>query len=138
RHRRSRSRSRKRESLLALMAGRRSGGPTAATVNTPNSGGSFVFHVSGSRVYDKTEWRALSRTMAVHRGLAEIGEPATRAEIGRLLIEHGRDDDLDDVSAALSYLRRHGHADRKSGGRWVLLTEPPAKGVVKVSEVASG
>ncbi len=69
-------------------------------------------------------WRALSRTDAVERVLAEGGGELHRKEIARRLAEVGRGDTLDAISAALAYMAR-GDAPRVEGlgyGRWRLRT----------------
>ena len=42
---------------------------------------------------------------------------------------HGRNDQLDDISAALSYLRRKEYAQRQDDGRWILIGAGLAIGV---------
>ncbi len=66
-------------------------------------------------------WLRMNRAQAVTVALREIGRPADRNEIGRVLWQHGRDDDLNDISAALSYLKRQKDAERGADGKWALL-----------------
>ncbi len=67
-------------------------------------------------------WVRLNRVQAVEKAMKEIGRPTDRNEIGRVLWSHGRDDNVNDVSAALSYLQRKAAAKKRSDdGRWALL-----------------
>jgi hypothetical protein len=67
-------------------------------------------------------WVQMNRTEAVEAAMREIRHPTDRKEIGRVLWSHGRDDDVNDISAALSYLQRKTAAKKRSDdGRWALL-----------------
>lgn len=67
-------------------------------------------------------WVQMNRTQAVEAAMREIGRPTDRREIGRVLWSHGRDDNVNDISAALGYLQRKKAARRRSDdGRWALL-----------------
>lgn len=87
-------------------------GPTgprlAATTTATSSAGS-------------TDWSGLDRTSAVHLALKELQKPLDRNDLAKVLAQHGRRDELNDISAALSYLRRKQYAQRQADGRWVLV-----------------
>lgn len=70
-------------------------------------------------------WPTLSRISAVEMALGEMGEALSREEIQRVLWEHGRDDELASISAALSHLKRKGRVVSPSWGLWSGLTTAP-------------
>lgn len=70
---------------------------------------------------DTESWLHLDRTAAVERAMKELGRPADRNEVGKVLWRHGRTDHVDDISAALSYLRRKNMAERQKDGKWILI-----------------
>lgn len=64
------------------------------------------------------EWLPLDRSSAIERVLAEAGQPLHRKEIVKRLHMHGRDDSLNNVSAALAYLGRNDRVKGKGRGVW--------------------
>jgi multidrug resistance efflux pump len=65
------------------------------------------------------EWRRMPRTDAIIQVFAERGgESLHRKELTNLLHARGRDDAIEDVSAALAYLKRQGRAESLGHGRW--------------------
>lgn len=79
---------------------------------------------------EAVRWRALPRIDAVESVLADASAPLHRHEVTELLHSHGRTDDVEDVSAALSFLSRNGRAGRTDGNRWVaidvVVDQPPS------------
>lgn len=67
---------------------------------------------------EAVRWRTLPRIEAVEAVLAEATAPLHRHEVTELLHGHARTDEVDDVSAALSFLSRNGRAERLEGNRW--------------------
>ncbi len=65
------------------------------------------------------EWQPLDRTSAIERVLREAGGPLHRKEVVARLNQHGRDDALEHVSAALAHLHKKHRAVGKGGGIWV-------------------
>jgi hypothetical protein len=80
-------------------------------------------------------WIPMNRAGAVEAALKEIGQPADRNEIAAVLKLHGRNDNLDDISAALSYLKRTEAAERQRDGKWLLLT---LVGAIAAGVIAGG
>lgn len=95
---------------LELALGRHRGRP-----ESPAS--SFV--VNAEVVDDeRTLWQIKRRTEAALAVLREAGRPMHRREIEAMLREHGRDDSLADLSAALAYLHRSGRTVSLGSGLW--------------------
>ena len=62
---------------------------------------------------------AINRVEAVARVLREATEPLSPGIIVELLSRVGRSDDMKDVAAALSHLKKRGRATNVSRGMWV-------------------
>lgn len=65
------------------------------------------------------EWLELNRAGAVERVLWEHRESMHRRDVVRTLADHGRNDNISAVSAALAYLNRTGRAVGQGHGMWV-------------------
>ncbi len=63
-------------------------------------------------------WRPLSRTEAVRQAIRQSDAALSPSEIAAVLRDHGRSDSADEVSGALSYLRRTHWAETVSYGKW--------------------
>jgi hypothetical protein len=67
----------------------------------------------------ESPWLRMGRVGAAERALQEAGRPVHRKALQAMLIDKGRDDSLDLLSAALAYLKRNGRAMSKGQGMWV-------------------
>jgi hypothetical protein len=114
---------------LARNQARREGKPLPATLTVttnpgptgPTGTGSFIVTTGGTGGPPPDySWIGLDRTAAVKRAMEELKQPLDRNDIARVLRSHGRDDELNDISAALSYLRRSQRAKRLETGKWIL------------------
>lgn len=85
--------------------------------------------VGGIRILDDPgRWKIFPRTDAVEKVLREQGRGVHRKELTKLLHAKGRDDALNDVSAALAYLNRVGRVKSEGLGYWSLAEHQPSAG----------
>jgi hypothetical protein len=96
--------------------------PTATTTSAAPA-------MTGSTASPSLDWTGLDRTSAVQLAMRQLAKPLDRNDIAHVLAMHGRNDQLDDISAALSYLRRKEYAQRQDDGRWILIGAGLAIGV---------
>lgn len=66
-----------------------------------------------------TGWAAMSRTDAICAVLEKASAPMDRVAIQETLHKHGRDDQIRDISATLSYLARTGKVHNQAYGQWI-------------------
>ena len=93
---------------VSLGGGPQGAGPRlAATTTATSSAGS-------------TDWSGLDRTSAVHLALKELQKPLDRNDLAKVLAQHGRRDELNDISAAV-LLAAEAVCRRQADGRWVLV-----------------
>lgn len=69
----------------------------------------------------ENQWVALDRTDAIERVLKEAGKPIHRKVLVKTLHDHGRDDTIELVSAALAYLKRKFRAMNFGDGFWGIV-----------------
>jgi hypothetical protein len=73
------------------------------------------------------DWRAMPRTNAVERAIAELtgtweDEPASPGGIENFLRQRGRDDDRDAIGGAIAHLNRTGKIRNVGRAQWVIAT----------------
>jgi putative heme iron utilization protein len=82
---------------------------------------------------EATDWRSLSRMVAVERVLLEANEPLSPTNVNRALLDHGRDDLPSHVHAALGHLKGRNRATQAERGLWI----HPSKSNGQSAEVTS-
>jgi hypothetical protein len=65
------------------------------------------------------QWRALTRSDAVERVLAEASKPLSPTDITEALADKGREDSAAAVSATLAYLKTSKRAAQQGRGQWM-------------------
>lgn len=73
---------------------------------------------AAAAVLTVTHWRQMDRTDAIVKVLQDAGKPIHRTAIVARLHEHGRDDTIELVSAALAYLKKKMRVMNYGNGYW--------------------